>query len=188
MRTSGAFWVAVCTAVVGWRWWKSWMVGRRRTPLNSRNNIHGCHECYWSTFPFKEKNKAGGFGKWASNERPCQNVFTHKPTGPSSAAELSLTARKCDWRPSPSMQCRVRISSNHPRGKMNCQQVIKTVHHTIRMLRGASLRPSKLILALISFSKSDCKETGKTAADWHAFHSSEVAAEKETPRIRGNLI
>lgn len=124
----------------------------------------------------------------AMKGQPSQNVFTHKPTGPSSAAELSLTARKCDWRPLPSMQYRVCISSNHLKGKMNCQQVIMTVHHTIRTLRGAGLRPSKLILALISFSRSDCKETGKTAADWHAFHSSEVAAEKGTPRIRGNLI
>lgn len=137
----------------------------------------------------KKKNKAGGWdNEQATKGRPSQNVFTHKPTGPSSAAELSLTARKCDWRPLPSMQYRVCISSNHLRGKMNCQQVIMTVHHTIRTLRGASLRPSKLILALISFSRSDCKETGKTAADWHAFHSSEVAAEKGTPRIRGNLI
>ncbi len=52
----------------------------------------------------------------------------------------------------------MRISSNLLRGKI-CQQVIMTVHHLTRTLRGLCFQSFKLILAVIPFITSDCKET-----------------------------
>lgn len=71
------------------------------------------------------------------------------------------------------------ISSNRPRGKRICQQVIMTVHHLIRTLRGLLLQSSTLIPGAISFSTSDWKETERWRRTGTCSFFSEVIKERE---------